>query len=216
MIRLDRITKSYKTSARRKIVLDDVSIAFDPTACYGLLGHNGAGKSTLLRIIAGSELPNAGRVTRNARISWPLGFAGGFHPLMTGQENNAFLAQVYGASPRTVTQFVADFAELGDYLNAPVSTYSSGMQARLAFGLSMAIDFDCYLIDEITAVGDARFQQRCANAFAERRKRSGMIMVSHDIATVKAYCTAGAVLHKGKLLPFQNIDDAIEFYKQII
>jgi capsular polysaccharide transport system ATP-binding protein len=216
MIRLERVTKRYRTSTYRKVVLDDISTQFDSSICYGVLGHNGAGKSTLLRIIAGSEFPNSGRVTRSARISWPLGFAGGFHPQMTGRENIVFLAQVYGASSRAVTDFVTDFAELGEYLDAPVSTYSSGMQARLAFGVSMAIDFDCYLVDEITAVGDARFQLRCANAFAGRRKRSGMIMVSHDIVTMKAYCSAGFVLANGKLIPFVDIDDAIEFYKRSV
>jgi capsular polysaccharide transport system ATP-binding protein len=214
MIQLNRVTKRYRGATHPKLVLDDVSVSFDSRICYGLLGYNGSGKSTLLRIIAGSELPNAGSVVRKARISWPLGFAGGFHPQMTGRENIVFLCQVYGVSARSVTEFVADFAELGDYLNAPVRTYSSGMQARLAFGVSMAIDFDCYLVDEITSVGDARFQQRCANAFAERRKRSGMIMVSHDIATVRSYCTAGFVLSDAKLLYFADIDDAVEFHKR--
>jgi capsular polysaccharide transport system ATP-binding protein len=216
MIRLERVTKRYRTSTHRRLVLDDVTTVFDSSICYGLLGHNGAGKSTLLRIIAGSELPNSGRVVRGARISWPLGFAGGFHPEMTGRENLVFLANVYGASSRAVTDFVVDFAELGEYLDAPVGTFSSGMQARLAFAVSMAIDFECYLVDEITAVGDARFQQRCANAFAQRRKRSGMIMASHDVATMKAYCSAGFVLANGKLIDFDDIDEAIEFYKRSV
>jgi hypothetical protein len=138
-----------------------VSTVFDTSRSYGLLGVNGAGKTTTLRLIAGTELPNSGTVRRSVRVSWPLGFAGGFHPLMSGRENVHFVARVYGADVRRVTNFVEDFAELGEYIDLPFKTYSSGMMARLAFGLSMAIEFDVYLVDEITAVGDARFQNRC-------------------------------------------------------
>ena len=149
------------------------------------MGVNGAGKSTTMRLIAGTELPNSGRVRRDVRVSWPLGFAGGFHPLMTGRENVKFVARIYGADVRKTLDFVEDFSEIGDYIDAPVKTYSSGMMARLSFGLSMAIDFECYLIDEITAVGDARFQARCVGTFAERRKRADIIMVSHSMETIK-------------------------------
>ncbi|MGB6711556.1 MAG: ABC transporter ATP-binding protein, partial [Methylocella sp.] len=181
---------------------------------YGIFGSNGAGKSTLLRLIGGTELPNSGQIFRDVRISWPLGFGGGFHPLMTGRENLKFASRIYGANLRRVIDFVEYFSELGNYLDMPVATYSSGMQARLAFGLSMAIDFDCYLVDEITAVGDARFGLRCRQAFEEKRGRSSMIMVSHDIGTVKAYCDRGLVLCRGKLVAFSRIDDAVEFYRK--
>ncbi len=150
-----------------------------------------------MRLLAGTELPNAGKVRRSVRVSWPLGFAGGFHPSMTGRDNLHFVARIYGHDVRQVSNFVEDFSELGDYLDAPVKTYSSGMMARLAFGLSMAIEFDCYLIDEITAVGDARFSQRCQDAFTRRRENADLIVVSHSMDTIKNYCSRGVVLVDG-------------------
>ncbi len=215
MIRLSGVTKIYKTEGHRKIVLDDVTYTFDTRFSYGIFGPNGAGKSTLLRLIAGTELPNAGSIKRDVRVSWPLGFGGGFHPAMTGRENVKFVSRIYGANTRRVMEFVDYFAELGAYFDMPVSSYSSGMGARLAFGLSMAIDFECYLVDEITAVGDSRFSLRARQAFEEKRGRSNMIMVSHDIGTVKSYCDRGLVLHRGKLVAFGDIDDAIEFYRKV-
>jgi len=214
MIRLSRVSKWYRTEKHRNVVLDDVTYSFDTRYTYGIFGSNGAGKSTLLRLIGGTELPNSGQIFRDLRISWPLGFGGGFHPLMTGRENLKFVSRIYGANLWRVIDFVDYFSELGNYLDMPVGTYSSGMQARLAFGLSMAIDFDCYLVDEITAVGDARFGLRCRQAFEEKRGRSSMIMVSHDIGTIKSYCDRGLVLYRGKLVAFGHIDDAIEFYRK--
>src|SRR5579875_250605 len=150
MIKLDRVFKFYRSHGVVRIVLDHVSAEFASGFSYGLMGVNGAGKSTTMRLIAGAELPNSGRVRRDVRVSWPLGFAGGFHPQMTGRENVKFVARIYGADVRRTLRFVEDFAEIGDYVDAPVKTYSSGMMARLSFGLSMAIEFDCYLVDEIT------------------------------------------------------------------
>lgn len=215
MIQLTGVTKFYKTDNHRKVVLDNVSYIFDTQYSYGIFGPNGAGKSTLLRLIAGTELPNAGKIRRDLTISWPLGFGGGFHPDMTGRENVKFTSRIYGADTRRVIEFVDYFAELGNYFDMPVKTYSSGMGARLAFGLSMAVDFQCYLVDEITAVGDARFALRARQAFEEKRGRSTMIMVSHDIGTLKAYCDRGLVLHRGKLVAFGDLDDAIEFYRKM-
>jgi capsular polysaccharide transport system ATP-binding protein len=214
MIQLSRVSKSYRNENHRKVVLDDVTYSFDTRYTYGIFGANGAGKSTLLRLIGGTELPNSGQIFRDLRISWPLGFGAGLHPVMTGRENVKFVSRLYGANLRRVIDFVEYFSELGNYLDMPVGTYSSGMGARLAFGLSMAIEFDCYLVDEITAVGDARFRTRCSQAFEERRGRSSMIMVSHDVGTMKAYCERGLVLYRGKLVAFGHIDDAIEFYRK--
>lgn len=214
MIVIDRLTKTYWTHFRRKVVLSNVSVNLDPKASYGLLGQNGAGKSTFLKLIAGTEAPTSGRIYRSVRLSWPLGFAGGFHPHMTGRENIRFLARVYDADMAEVTEFVEDFSELGRDLDMPVKTYSSGMTSRLAFAVSMAIEFDFYLVDEITAVGDARFQLKCARAFAERRARAGLIMASHSTGTIKEYCSAGMVLQKGRLMVFEDINDAIEVHRQ--
>ena len=215
MIKLDRVFKFYRSGGVVKIVLDHVSTRFEAGFSYGLMGVNGAGKSTTMRLIAGAELPNSGRIKRAARISWPLGFAGGFHPQMTGRENVKFVARIYGADVRRTLDFVEDFAEIGDYIDAPVRTYSSGMMARLSFGLSMAIDFECYLVDEITAVGDARFQLRCQEAFAERRKRADVIMVSHSMQTIKDYCDRGGVIVDGQIVMFSNVDTAIEAYNRL-
>lgn len=215
MIELDRVFKYYRSSGHSKIVLDHVSTRFETGFSYGLMGVNGAGKSTLMRLIAGIELPNAGRIRRSVRVSWPLGFAGGFHHNMSGRENVKFVARAYGEDVRRVLEFVEDFAELGDYIDAPYKTYSSGMMARLAFGLSMAVEFDCYLVDEITAVGDQRFQAKCRQAFAQRRANADLIMVSHSMETIKGYCDRGAVLVDGKLMMFDTVAPAMELYNRL-
>jgi capsular polysaccharide transport system ATP-binding protein len=215
MIQLERVFKYYRTEGHTKIVLDHVSTTFEAGRSYGLLGVNGAGKSTTLRMISGVELPNSGRIRRSVRVSWPLGFAGGLHYQMTGRENVKFVARAYGEDPRKVLGFVEDFSELGDYIDAPVRTYSSGMMARLAFGLSIAIEFDCYLVDEITAVGDVRFQARCRAAFEHRRATADLIVVSHDMATIKNYCDVGAVLVDGQIMMFSSVDQAIETYNRL-
>src|SRR5664279_1849203 len=150
MIALQDVSKFYRIEGYRKVVLNHVSINFEAGHSYGILGVNGAGKSTLVRILAGTELPNAGRVRRSVRVSWPLGFAG-MHPGMTGRENVRFIARAYGENIKRTVEFVEDFAEIGHYMDAKVRTYSSGMLQRVAFGLSMAIRFDCYLIDEVLA-----------------------------------------------------------------
>lgn len=215
MIKLDNVFKYYRSSGHRRVVLDHVSLDFAAGRSYGVLGVNGAGKSTLMRILAGTELPNGGRVIRSARVSWPLGFSGGLHPMLSGRENVKFVARVYGQDARRVVDFVEDFAEIGAYIDAPIRTYSSGMLARLAFGLSLSIEFDCYLIDEVTAVGDARFAARCREEFAKRRKKADVIMVSHAMTTIQEYCDRGIVLAGGRMHIFNNVDDAIELYKKL-
>ncbi|WP_158811984.1 ABC transporter ATP-binding protein [Beijerinckia sp. L45] len=215
MIELDNVYKFYKTDGHKKIILDHITTKFESGHSYGIMGVNGAGKSTTMRLLSGTELPNSGKIKRNVRVSWPLGFAGAFHPLMNGRNNVTFAARAYGQNVRRVLDFVEDFSELGDYLDAPIKTYSSGMMARLAFGLSMAIEFDCYLIDEITAVGDARFQARCEQVFAERRKTSDLIVISHSMGTIKTFCSRGAVLVDGKLMMFSDVDQAIDMYNRL-
>lgn len=215
MIQLNSVFKFFKTERHTKIVLDHVSVVFDTAYSYGILGVNGAGKSTTLKIIAGTMLPNSGSVRRTVRVSWPLGFAGGFHPKMTGRENVHFVARIYGADPRKAAAFVEDFAELGDYLDAPVNTYSTGMMGRLGFGMSMSIDFDVYLIDEVTGVGDARFQKRCKQVFTERRKNTRVIFVSHSLQTVSEYCDRAGVLVDGRLFMFDSVNKAAELYNRM-
>jgi capsular polysaccharide transport system ATP-binding protein len=178
----------------------------------GILGNNGAGKSTLLRILGGAEQPDAGHLNRSGRVSWPIGFSGGFNGSLSGEENCRFVARIYGADLDEVVAYAEGFAEIGDYFRMPVRTYSSGMRARLAFGLSMAIDFDTYLVDEVTAVGDRRFQEKCRAEFAARRTRSSVIVVSHQIGTIRDYCDLFCVLRDGRLYAYERIVEAEKAY----
>lgn len=216
MIGFEKVTKSYATGRGRKIILDRASCRFPPGRNVGVLGMNGAGKSTLLRLIAGAEPPDSGSIRRSVRVSFPLGFTGTFHPDLSGRQNATFIARVYGENVRRVVEFVDDFAELGPYYDMPIRTYSAGMGAKLAFGISLAIDFDVYLIDEVTEVGDALFRQKCVNVFSERMLYSDIIMVSHNSHTIRAYCDVGAVLYNGRLIFFESIDDALNAYRAVM
>ncbi|WP_407522415.1 ABC transporter ATP-binding protein [Methylobacterium oryzisoli] len=215
MIRFDNVTKIYKTNGHRRTVLDRASITMRSGVNYGILGINGAGKSTMIRIMAGSESVTRGRILRTTRVSWPLGFSGGFHPMMTGRENAIFVARVYGEDPRKVLEFVADFSEIGDYINVPIRTYSSGMSSRFNFGMSMAIPFETYLIDEVTAVGDSRFQQRCEEVWSTRRANADIIICSHNMDTLRSYASEGIVLANGRAVIYPDINDAIEVYQRL-
>jgi capsular polysaccharide transport system ATP-binding protein len=208
MIDFIGVRKQYPVREGFKTILHDLSIHL-PKRNIAILGENGAGKSTLLRLIAGSERPDDGDIRRHVKVSFPLGFAGSFNGSLTGHENARFVARIYGQDTDHVLEFVREFSQLGDHLSMPVRTYSSGMRARLAFGVSLAIDFECYLVDEITAVGDSRFQKRSKAAFKEKLERANIIMVSHSNATLRDYCEVGAVLHEGRLTLFDDIKDAI-------
>lgn len=212
MIELEHVSKAYRTTKGLHVVLNDVSIRFRPGEGVGIVGRNGAGKSTLLRIIGGAEMPTSGAIRRTGRVSWPVGFAGGFHGSLSGEANCRFVARIYGQDIDRVVDETRTFAEIGEYFFMPVRTYSSGMRARLAFGLSMAIDFDLYLLDEITAVGDKPFRKKCTEALDARRARSGFILVSHDMAMIRRHCTRCAVLDGGILRDYPTVDEASAFY----
>jgi capsular polysaccharide transport system ATP-binding protein len=214
VIELRKVTKVYKTKTGRNVVLDDLTMTIPPRRGLGIIGRNGAGKSTLLRIIGGAEQPTVGDVVRKGRVSWPLGFAGGFNGSLTGEENCRFVARIYGLQYDHVIEKTRAFAEIGDYFFMPVRTYSSGMRARVAFGLSMAIDFDMYLVDEITSVGDKLFRKKCRAAFDERRERAGLIMVSHEPATLAEYCQSCALLDAGKLWVYDSVAEAMAAYEE--
>jgi capsular polysaccharide transport system ATP-binding protein len=216
MIALDGVSKVYRTRNGRRTVLDDVSVTFESGYNFGVLGVNGAGKSTLIRLIAGSEVPDLGVVRRHARVSFPLGFGGTFHGALSGRENVAFIARIYGARLRGVLDYVEDFSELGEYFDMPVNTYSAGMRARLAFASCLALDFDLYLIDEVTEVGDQHFRQKCAAAFRERMQRADIILVTHNIHTLRQYCDRGAILANGKLTLFDEIGAALSRYHRLV
>lgn len=209
MIRFEQATKYARTKGIKKPIIEDASLTLNRGKSVGLLGRNGAGKSTLLRLIAGAIKLDQGRIIRHGKISWPLGFQGSFQSAMTGEQNVRFVARIYGVDTEQLVAYVQDFAELGLFFKAPIGTYSSGMKARLAFGLSMGISFDYYLVDEITAVGDANFKKKCQAVFETKLKNSDVIMVSHSTGTIRDYCDCGVVLENGKLIYYEDVEDAI-------
>jgi capsular polysaccharide transport system ATP-binding protein len=214
MIRLENLTKTFTVEGIRTTVADKVNALFPTGVSVGLLGRNGAGKSTLLRIIAGTMDPSSGRVISDGTISWPVGFAGSFHADLSGAQNTRFIARVYGVDTDMLTAFVEDFAELGQHFYQPFRTYSSGMRSRLAFGVSMGIRFDTYLVDEVTSVGDASFQRKSETIFHRRMQESGAIVVSHSMPLLQRLCSMGMVLENGQLTIHDKINDAIKHHLQ--
>lgn len=209
MICFQNVSKIYSLGGARKTIAKDISLEIPSGACVGLLGRNGAGKSTLMKMIAGTLAPTSGRIHHSGSVSWPVGFAGSFHPELSGAQNTRFLARVYGCDTEELVEFVAEFAELDDHFFLPFRTYSSGMRSRLAFGVSMGVRFDTYLIDEVTSVGDASFQERSREMLKARTRNAGAIVVSHAMGMIRQLCTSGAVLENGKLTYFDDINDAI-------
>lgn len=216
MIRLSHVCKDYPTKVGMRRVINDVNLTINPGERVGILGPNGAGKSTLIRLISGAEPPSAGRIDRHMSVSWPLAFTGGFQGSLTGADNVRFICRIYGVDYEPRFEFVQDFAELGIYINEPVSNYSSGMRARLAFAISMTIDFDCYLIDEVMAVGDARFKERCRIELFEKRKDKAMLIVSHSHRYLKGTCERFLLFRNGYVEEYDEFEEVYWQYKQIL
>ena len=217
MIIVDDVCKRYRSDhGMGKWVLQGVSFTIPPKLNVGLVGRNGAGKSTLLRLIGGIDKPTRGLVERRCRVSWPMGFGGGLAASLTGRQNAKFVCRIHGHEEdlQDRLRYIEDFAEIGDAFDEPVKTYSSGMKARLQFGLSLAFDFDVYISDEVTATGDAAFHKKALAAFKSLTNRASLIMVSHADGTLKEFCTAGIWLHEGKAHWFDRLDDALKAYKQ--
>ena len=212
MITFEHVSKTYHIKKFRKNVFRDLSFTLDTGTSVGICGANGAGKSTLMRLISGVESPSEGRITRSGSCSWPIGYVSCFQSSLTGADNARFIARIYGREAGPLLAYVEDFAQLGPYFRQPIYAYSAGMMARLAFGISLAVDFDCYLVDEVTAAGDDRFRQRCEEALHHRRRTGTLIMISHDPMTLRAYCERGAVLNQGQLDFYDTIDEAIEVH----
>jgi capsular polysaccharide transport system ATP-binding protein len=215
MITLRNVFKTYRVGNSKNCVLDGVSATFPTGRNVGILGLNGAGKSTLLRIIGSVEPADRGAIEKDVKVSWPIAFNGAIHINLTGRENARFIARIYGEPTRVVEEFAESFTELGPYFDAPAYTYSTGMRARLAFAISIAAHFDCYLVDEVTSVGDMRFTLKYRRAFREKLKDASLIMVSHNPQTIRDYCDMGGVLHHGQLTIFSTIDEAMANYEEI-
>jgi len=212
MIVIDHLSKDYRLGHGVKHVLRDLSFTIERGERIGLLGRNGAGKTTLIKLIGGVEMPTSGHIRRHMTTSWPLGFGGGFQGSLTGYDNARFIARIYGRNYADLKQFVEDFSELGRQLKAPVKTYSSGMRARLAFALSLAIEFEFYLIDEIILVGDQNFQQKCAYELFEKRCDRGMLLASHSTEVIRAHCHRAIVLRNGVATLHDDVSEALEIY----
>jgi capsular polysaccharide transport system ATP-binding protein len=215
MIVCKNVCKSYKHGASRKQVLNNVNLVIERGDRIALLGRNGAGKSTLIKLIGGVEMPTSGRITRTMSLSWPLGFSGGFQGSLTGYDNARFIARIYDRDYGEMRAFVEDFTEMGRQLRMPVKTYSSGMRARLAFALSLAIEFDCYLIDEIILVGDQNFQRKCQYELFEKRQDRTMILASHSTEVVRHFCNRAFMIHGGEGVAYDDVNQAVDLYSAL-
>ncbi|MEQ9260109.1 MAG: ABC transporter ATP-binding protein [Roseovarius sp.] len=216
MIRFENLTKSFWVHGKPKVVIDNLNLTLPSGRSLALMGRNGAGKSTLLSLIAGTMRPDYGDVISDGSISFPVGLASAFHGDLTGAENVRFLARVYGVDTEELLDFVADFSELGDFFYMPLRSYSSGMRSRLTFGASMGIHFDTYLVDEVTAVGDARFKRKSRAVFKDRMANSDAIFVNHSMSALREYCDAGLVLENGKMTYFDDLEEAIKYHSSIV
>ena len=208
MIMFEDVAKTYHIRKFEKQVFANLNFTIERGDSLGICGANGAGKSTLMRLIAGVEMPTSGRITRTLNTSWPIGYGSCFQSSLTGADNTRFIARIYGQREDEVLAYVEDFAQLGPYLHQPVHTYSAGMGARLAFGISLAIHFDCYLVDEVTGAGDERFRIRCEEELLQRRDNATLIMISHDPGTLRQYCRRGAVVYGGTIVFYDTIEEA--------
>lgn len=212
MIVCEDVRKSYPLGHGRKHVLKGLNFTLQRGERFGLLGRNGAGKSTLIKLIGGVELPDSGRIRRGMRISWPLGFGGGFQGSLTGYDNARFIARIYGREYAELKDFIEEFSELGRQLRAPVKTYSSGMRARLAFALSLAIEFDCYLVDEVIMVGDQNFQRKCYVELFEKRSDRAPIFASHSEHFIRDFCDRALILENGVATAYDSLEESIAVY----
>jgi capsular polysaccharide transport system ATP-binding protein len=212
MISFQNVSKSFNTGFGKNLVLNDINLQVKPGQRLGILGVNGSGKSTMVRLVSGACKPTRGSVTRTMSVSWPLGLTGGFQTKLTGLDNVRFICRVYGLHPDNGIAFIEDFTELGKFLKEPVHTYSSGMRSKLAFAISFLVDFDCYLIDEALAVGDARFQEKCHHQLFERRKDAALVLVSHSNQLIRQYCDSAVLLKDKTIHHFNSLDEAIENY----
>lgn len=218
MIELRDVTKSYRTTKGRKYIFRNLNFSVPANKNVAIIGRNGAGKSTLMRLLAGLDSPDSGKIITPDSISWPVGLSGGFQGSLTGRQNVKFIARVYGAEQeqmKKVVSYVENFADIGEYFDQPVKTYSSGMRGRVAFGLSLAFDFDYYLVDEAMSVGDQKFKTRATEEFKKKVGKANIILVTHGMTQVKTLCDVVLVLNQGEIIKFDDVDAGIDFYKNL-
>ncbi len=214
MISLHNVTKYYPTKHGRHYILRDVSIDFPMDKNIGVFGINGSGKSTLMNLLAGVDQPNQGKIIVKGNISWPLGLSG-YQGSMTGRENAEFICRIYGKSRQEIKQkldFIKAFSELDKFFEMPLKSYSSGMRSKFSFAVSMAFDFDYYLIDELTAVGDKRFREKCKQVFDDKKGRANFLFVSHNMEELKRQCDVGLFIRDGQLYLYDSVQEAIDAY----
>ena len=215
MFELRNVTKSYLTPNGRRYVFRNLSLAIPPGKNIGLIGRNGAGKSTLMRLLGGADVPDSGTIITDRSISWPVGLTGGFQGSMTGRDNIKFVCRIYGATGEAMREkirYVQEFAEIGDWIDEPIKTYSSGMRSRVAFGLSMAFDFDYYLIDEVMSVGDAQFKRKCNEVFQEKLQKSNVVLVTHTMSEVEKLCDVVLLVRNGEIQVYEDVSEGIKAY----
>ncbi len=202
------------------LVLNDVSFEVKRGQAFAIIGRNGSGKSTLLQIIAGTLTPTAGKVEYHGRLTALLELGSGFNPEFTGRENVFLNAAVLGVDPKHARERfddIAGFADIGDYIEQPVKTYSSGMQMRLAFAVQIMLDPDVLIVDEALAVGDIFFQQKCyAHLRAMLDRGVTVIFVSHDLITVQEFCSQALVLNRGNPVFLGPATEAVMKFNQLV
>ncbi len=219
MITLENVTKFYDVKESRKYIFKNVSFSLPGGKNLGIIGRNGAGKSTFLRMLGGIDFPNSGRIESNMSFSWPIGLSGGFQGSLTGRENAKFVCRFYGKSSRDIKkslEFIKEFSELGRYFDMPIKTYSSGMKSRLNFTLSLAFDFDCYLIDEVLSVGDKNFKKKSADALSDLRNKRNFLLVSHNMPSLRKMWDARVLLAHAELTYFEDIKEAVDAYPKTL
>lgn len=212
---------SKKVKPKLKKAIDDVSFSIERGETVALFGRNGAGKSTLLKMITGVTYPTSGDITVNGRVSALLELTAGFDPEFTGRENIFFRGQLLGISEKEIKELeeeIVDFADLGEYIDQPVRTYSSGMKARLGFAINANVKPEILIVDEALSVGDKDFRRKCNLKINEvvADGQATFLFVTHSTKVAKNFCKRGIVMRNGKLMYDGDIDDAIAFYDDLI